>query len=422
MAPDLRTVTLERTSRHVNRGIATLGRLIAAPVEQRSAGTKVYADDGHTYLDCGGFGVFLLGHCHPAVVSAVRTQLEHHPLSTRLFLNAPLAEAAEALAAVAPPGLEYVFLLNSGAEAVEVGLKLARLAGRHRVVAMRGGFHGKTLGALSITDRPAYRAPFAPLLPDIEFVAFGDVEALDAALATHGDRTAVVLEPVQGEGGVRIPPPGYLSAVRASCQRAGAVLVLDEIQTGLGRLGTWWGADGEGVSPDILLSGKILGGGVVPAGGVVASPQMFAALNDDPLLHSSTFAGSPITAAAVSATIRVITEDGLVERSHELGQLVLDLAREAVRRHCPHLVHEVRGRGLLVGIDFVSSDVATEFMLGLLEHHVIPSYSLNSHHVLRLTPPALLDDADLAWLAAALDGAARELASADLVAPAPPIP
>jgi putrescine aminotransferase len=174
------------------------------------------------------------------------------------------------------------------------------------------------------------------------------------------------------------------------------------------------GADLEGVSPDILLTGKILGGGVMPVGGVVATAEVFAPLNDDPLLHSSTFAGNPMAAAAVSATIRVIQDEDLVSRSRHLGELVIGLARQALDRHCPSVVTEVRGRGLLVGLEFVSADIATEFMLGLLERRVIPSYSLNSHHVLRLTPPALLDGADLEWLATALQGAAADVGRAHL--------
>jgi putrescine aminotransferase len=409
--PASRDVVLQRYNDHVNRSLAGLARLMAAPVEDSSDGTRVFGQDGEEYLDCGGFGVFLLGHCHPTVVMAVRHQLETHPLATRLFLNPQLAEAAEALAGVSPPGLDHVFLTNSGAEAVEVGLKLARLAGRTRLVAMDGGFHGKTLGALSVTGRPLYRQPFAPLLPDVDFVAFGDLAALDTALQSRGTETAVILEPIQAEGGVQIPPSGYLAGVRERCTASGAVMILDEIQSGLGRLGAWWGADLEGVSPDILLCGKILGGGVMPVGGLVASAELFKPLDDDPLLHSSTFAGSPLAAAAVTATIGVIRDEGLVERSRWLGATVLEVVADAVEAHCQDLVREVRGRGLLIGIDFVSADAATEFMLGLIERRVIPSYSLNTHHVLRLTPPALLDGADLDWLAAALDGAARQAAA-----------
>ena len=308
-----------------------------------------------------------------------------------------------------------------GAAAAEVCIKLARLAGKTRIVAMDGGFHGKTMGALSVTGRPQYRDPFSPLVPGVEFVPFGDAVALDQALARGGDTTAVLLEPVQAEGGVNIPPPGYLGHVRDACTRVGAMLLLDEIQSGLGRLGAWWGADAEGVCPDVLLVGKTLGGGVMPVGGVIATAEAFAPLNEDPLLHSSTFAGSPLAAAAVTATLGVLRDEGLVERADRLGPVVLDLAREAVERHCPGVVRDVRGRGLLVGIEFVSSDLATEFMMGLVERRVIPSYSLNCHRVLRLTPPATLGAADLDWLAVALAGAARELgAGAPSVPPTPP--
>jgi putrescine aminotransferase len=407
--PD-RSAVLRRYDAHVNTSLAGLARMVATPVEVEATGTKVLGDDGKAYLDCGGFGVFLLGHRHPRVVAAVRAQLERNPLATRLFLNPELAQASEDLARVAPDGLDYVFLTNSGAEATEVGLKLARLSGRGRLISTRGGFHGKTLGALSVTGRPQYREPFAPLLPAVSFVDFGDAAALRDELAADSSPAAVLLEPVQAEGGVRIPPDGYLRQVRQLCDEFGALLIVDEIQSGMGRVGHWWGCDAAGVRPDVLLSGKILGGGVMPVGAALATADVFAPLNADPLLHSSTFAGSPLAAAAVSATIDVIETEGLVQRSRGLGKTVVDLAREAVTAHCPHVVNEVRGQGLLIGIDFVSPDVATEFLISLLDEQVIPSYSLNSNNVLRLTPPALLDAADLDWLGRALDRAARSLA------------
>ncbi len=396
--------------RHVNKSSAVLADLIGAPLEVSSAGTKVYDEHGNAYLDCGGYAVFLLGHCHPDVVAAVHRQLDTHPLATRLLPTPPLAEAAATLAAAAPPGLDHVFLTNSGAEATELGLKLARLGGRTRVVAMTGGFHGKTLGALSITGRAQYRTPFAPLLPDVEFVPYGDAAALDRALDRDGPRTCVVLEPVQGEGGVVIPPPGYLRAVRDRCTQTGALFMADEIQTGLGRLGRWWGVDAEDVVPDVLLVGKILSGGVIPVGAVVATDDVFAPLDADPLLHSSTYAGNPLAAVAATETIRVIAREGLVERAAVLGRELLAMTSEVVSAHCPDLVREVRGAGLLIGIDFAAPDLAAEFMMALLEKRVITSYSLNTHTVLRLTPPAVLDRADLDLLEAALTAAARDLA------------
>ena len=409
IASAIRDQVLARYTKHVNKSLASLARLIAVPAEVAAAGSKVLGSDGHTYLDCGGFGVFLLGHCHPAVVAAVRSQLERNPLATRLFLNPELAQAATDLAGITPSGLNYVFLTNSGAEATELGLKLARLAGKRHVIAMHGGFHGKTLGALSVTGRPQYRDPFGPLLPMIDFIPFGDIAALQSVLTAQ---SVVLLEPAQAEGGVRLPPDGYLRQVRQACTEVGAAMILDEIQSGMGRLGAWWGADLAGVTPDVLLTGKILGGGVMPAGGIVASEQMFAPLNADPLLHSSTFAGNPLAAAAVTATIGAIKSEGLIQRTRELGPQVHDLAVDAVTARCPHLVTEVRGEGLLIGIDFVSPDAAAEFLTGLLDEHVIPCYSLNSANVLRLTPPAILDAADLDWLGHALISAAKQVARA----------
>jgi putrescine aminotransferase len=247
---------VELYRRHVNRGVATIAGMVGLPAEVRSAGSLVFDETGRAFLDCGGYGVFIAGHCHPVVVDAVRSQLDRNPLSSRALLSPELASAAARLAAVAPGDLSYVCFGNSGAEAVEIGIKIARLNGKSRLIAMDGGFHGKTLGALSITGRSRYRTPFLPLLPGVEFIPYGDAGALEQMLAQDGDKSCVILEPVQGEGGVIVPPDGYLREVREICLDHGALLILDEIQTGLGRLGAWWGADREGVVPDVLLVAK----------------------------------------------------------------------------------------------------------------------------------------------------------------------
>jgi putrescine aminotransferase len=427
-APTDRRAALDRYRRHVNKSSAALVELLGAPLPEVALGNHLYDADGVRYLDCAGFGVNLIGHRHPVVVDAVKRQLDRSPLVSRPLISRVTADAAAALADVAPPGLDHVYLTNSGAEAVEVALKLARLHGRTRVIAMRDGFHGKTFGALSVTGRPAYRAPFEPLLPGVEFAAFGDIDDLARRLATDGERSCVLAEPILGEGGVHVPPPGWLAAVRELCTRTGALLILDEIQTGLGRTGAWWAADTEGVVPDILLSGKILSGGVVPVGAVLATDAVFRPLDEDPMLHSSTFAGSPLAAAAVTATLDVLRTEGLVARSAELGVELSALVREVLAEHCPGLVAEVRGRGLLIGMDFVSSDLAVEFLMELLARRVVPSYSLNKYNVLRLTPPATLTVADVAELHEALTGAAREVgrrrarASRRPAAPTRPVP
>ncbi len=405
----LRDAVLRQYQRHVNTGLAKLAKVAGLPVETRSDGCFVFDQDGEPYLDCGGYSVFLLGHRHPRVVEAVRAQLDRHPLTTRVLLNAEMAQAAEALTARAPSGLDYVVFTNSGAEAVEAGIKLARLAGRNRLVSTTGGFHGKTMGALSVTGRPRYREAFQPLLPDVEFVPYGDVDAMSAVLSSQGPRSAVILEPVQGESGVVIPPEGYLRDVRQLCSERGALLILDEIQTGLGRLGSWWGADRDQVSPDILLVGKALGGGVMPVGAALAGAATFAGLNRDPFLHTSTFAGNPLAMAAAASAIAAIEEEGIVERARVLGESILRELRRLLFAGCPDLVADVRGTGLLIGVEFREEHVAGDFIHELLRRKVILANSLNAFSVARLTPPAIMTDAECRLLFDAVEDVAVTL-------------
>ncbi len=325
--------TIARYRAHVSEGMAMLAELMEAHVEVRSEGTRIWDEAGTEYLDCGGYGVFILGHRYPRVVAAVRDQLDRHPMSSRVLLNGELAHAAEQLARVAPDGLEYVFFTNSGAEAAELAIKLARVNGRRRLISTHGGFHGKTNGALSVTGKAMFRDPFQPGLADVSFVAFDDVDALEAELAA-GDRAAVILEPIQAEGGVIIPADGYLQAVRELCDRHGALLILDEVQTGLGRLGSWWGADRAGVVPDILLVGKGLSGGVVPVAAVVATPDAYRTISEDPLLHSSTYAGNPLAMSAASAAITALEEDDIIPRARALGARLLDELLALKRGSC----------------------------------------------------------------------------------------
>ena len=404
-----RQAVRQRHQRYVNRSFGKLAGVMNLPVEVRSEGCLVYDETGAAYLDCGGYGVFLMGHCHPKVVAAVKAQLERHPLATRGLLNLELVEAGETLISVAPRGMQYAFFANSGAEATELGLKLARLHGKTKLIAMHGGYHGKTLGALSVTARAHFQDPFRPLLPDVRFVPYGDATALEAALVEQGNQSAVILEPVQGEGGAIAPPLGYLRQVADLCQRYGALLILDEIQSGLGRLGHWWGADREGITPDIMLVGKGLSGGVVPVSAVVATAEAYEPLNNDFILHSSTFAGSPLAMAAAKSAVEVIRDENLVQRAGVMGEYMLSNLRTLLAEACPDLVVDVRGVGLLIGIEFTSSDLAGELMMKLLERRIILSHSLNSHRVLRLTPPALLTEEQCAWLFTAIYEAGREM-------------
>jgi putrescine aminotransferase len=397
--------TIERYRAHVSEGMAMLAEIMAMHVEVRSEGTRIWDEADTEYLDCGGYGVFILGHRHPRVVAAVHAQLDRHPMAARVLLNGDMARAAEELAAIAPAGLDYVFFTNSGAEATELAIKLARVNGRRRLISTTGGFHGKTNGALTVTGKAMFRDPFAPLLADVSFVPFDDVAALEAELAA-GEPAAVVLEPVQAEGGVIIPADGYLRAVRELCDRHGALFVLDEIQTGLGRLGSWWGADREGVSPDVLLTGKGLSGGVVPVAAVVATAAAYQVLSEDPLLHSSTYAGNPLAMAAASAAIAAIEEEGVNERAATLGARLLDELVALQRDVAPTALKAVRGLGLLLALEFAEDHYAGDFVLELLARRVIVSTSLNVNRVVRLHPAAIMSEEDIQWLLEALRASA----------------
>jgi putrescine aminotransferase len=392
---------------HLGRTTARIAEHTGLPVEHRSEGSRVWDEQGKEYLDCGGYGVFILGHRHPDVVRAMHEQLDRHPVATRTLLSAELALAAARLAATTPPGLDYVYFACTGAEAVETAIKLARASGRRRLIAMERGFHGKTMGALSISNRAVFQRPFQPLLPDVTTVPFGDIAALDAALTSADGKACVVVEPVQGEGGVRIPPPGYLRAVAEHCRRAGAFLVVDEIQTGLGRLGAWWGCEAEGVVPDLLLAGKALGGGCVPVSAVVATEEAFAPFNRNPRLHSSTFSGTPLAMAAVRAALDVIERDGIVERARTLGESLLERVKGSLAGAPVDVVREVRGRGLLIGIELTHPRLAGAMMMALLERGVITANTLGVDTVVRLSPPALLVEDEVDWLVDALGWAVK---------------
>lgn len=397
MSPEqTKAAVTARYRAHLSPARATLGELFGGLVESSSSGAWVFTTDGRALLNCGGYGVLLMGARHPRVVRAVTEQIATHPVATRMLLEPRAGAAAEALAAVTPPGLDHVHFAGSGAEAVEAALKLARCHGRTRVLATHGGYHGKTMGALSATGNPMYREPFLPLLPGFRHLPYGDAAALEQELAQGpADTACVIVEPVQAEAGVHIPPPGYLSEVAASCRAHGALLVLDEVQTGLGRLGTWWGADREGVVPDILLVGKALSGGVIPVSAMVARQEVFQPFGSDPFVHTSTFSAAPVAMAAAEAAIACIEEEGLVLRAKALGSHLLPRIRQIAAECLGELLVEVRGAGLLIGIELAEPGLTAELLLELISRGVIANHSLNSHAVLRFTPPAVLTDRDV---------------------------
>lgn len=368
----------------------------------RGEGAHVWDADGNRYLDLvGGIAVNILGHAHPAVVAAVTEQIATLGHTSNLYVNPVTVELAETLLDVAGlTGQAKVLFSNSGAEAVEAAVKLARLTGRGGIVACDGAFHGRTMGALSVTGQPAKRTPFEPLLPGVTHVPFGDVDALRAAVGQ--DTAAVFVEPVLGEGGVYQAPAGFLQAAREITQLAGALLVVDEVQTGLGRLGSWFAFQQAGITPDVITLAKGLGGGL-PIGACVGVGRAADLLQ--PGQHGTTFGGNPVTSAAGLAVLRTIAADGLCEQAAALGKEVA----AGVEALDHPLVTEVRGAGLLLGIGLarpVSAAVAQAAeQAGYLVNNVQPD-------TIRLAPP-LIVDADqlhgfLAALPAALDAASEE--------------
>ncbi|MBV8688930.1 MAG: aspartate aminotransferase family protein, partial [Candidatus Eremiobacteraeota bacterium] len=314
-ADDLYAEVYDDYRQYVNPPLARVMKVSGSPVEVRAQGATIYDQKGKAYLDfAGGYGVFTLGHRHPKVVAAVKAQLDKMALSGKTMFNPVLGRAARKLAERTPGDLQISFFCNSGAESVEGAIKLARAATkRHKVVATQNAFHGKTLGALSASGREYFRDQYRPLLAEIEHVPYGDATVLTEAL--H-DAAAFVVEPVQGEGGVIVPPAGYLRAAREACDASGALFIADEVQTGLGRLGMWFGCDRDGVVPDVMTLAKGLSGGVMPVGAYIARANCWnAAYAKAPLMHTSTFGGSEIACAAVIAALEALEEEQLVQNA-----------------------------------------------------------------------------------------------------------
>ncbi|WP_343575446.1 acetylornithine transaminase [Mycobacterium sp.] len=365
------------------------------PVALASGNGAVLTDvDGTSYLDLlGGIAVNILGHGHPAVIEAVTVQMSTLGHTSNLYAAEPGIALAEALAHLLGADAETrVLFCNSGTEANEAAFKLSRLTGRTKLVAAQGGFHGRTMGALALTGQPAKQAPFAPLPGDVTHVRYGDADALAAAVGD--DTAAVFLEPIMGESGIVVPPDGYLAAARDITARHGALLVLDEVQTGMGRTGTFFAHQHDGITPDVVTMAKGLGGGL-PIGACLATGPAARLLT--PGLHGSTFGGNPICAAAALAVLRVIADDDLVRRSGVLGK-TLHQNIESLRH--PSIDH-VRGRGLLCGIvltTLTAKDVeAAARAAGFLVNAAAPD-------VVRLAPALTITEPQLDSFVTALPG------------------
>ncbi len=369
--------------------------------------------NGREYIDClGGFGIFNVGHRHPKVMSAVRAQLERQALHSQDLLDPLRAMLAKTLALLTPGDLKYSFFSNSGTESVEAALKLARTFDPKKptIVVATKGFHGKSFGSLSASGKSTFRIPFGAMLPGFKHVPFNDIAALEDMMAsskmTGEDVGAVLLEPIQGEGGVNVPSDEYLPAVRRLCDEFGALLIFDEVQTGLGRTGKMFACEHWNVAPDIICLAKALGGGVMPIGATVATEAVFSKLFANPFLHTTTFGGNPLACAAALATIDVVIEERLSERAASMGDYMLDGLRRAVRGH-GDIVLDVRGKGLLMALEFADDTTGFTIAKHLFDRGVLVAGTLINARTVRVEPPLTIEreqaDKVFAVLTEALD-------------------
>lgn len=363
---------------------------------RKSGDTRNIEWDGHTvylrdimgkeFIDClGGYGVFNCGHMHPKIVQAVKNQLDYMGISSQELLNPDQARLAKLLADVAPGDLQYTFFSNSGAEAVEAAIKLAFLhSGKHEIIAMEMGYHGKTLGALSATQREVFRKPYEPLVPGFSAVPFNNAAALEAAIT---DKTAaVIMEPIQGEGGIIVPNDDYLPAVREITKKKGVLLIFDEVQSGMGRTGKFLACENWGVAPDIVCLAKALGGGLIPIGATMSTAEIWKCLEPNPFIHSNTFGGNPLACVTAIATIEVLLKENLMENAVRMGAYFL-MGLKALAVKYAHHIKVARGFGFMIGLEMHERDTAVKAAKGLFEAGVLVAHTMNNPSVIRVEPP-----------------------------------
>jgi len=353
---------------------------------EKALGSHVWDTDNNEYIDCmGGYGVALVGHRNERVVNAIKSQIEKVITVHSSFYNKTREEFLQTLIGIAPAGLSQVHLNNSGAESVEAGIKFARkFTGRKGMVAMKGSYHGKSMGALSLTFSPKYRESFQPLLEKVTFSPYGDIDALQTAV--DKDTAFVILEPIQGESGIHVPPDGFLQDVRKICDENGSLLVFDEIQSGLGRTGRMWASEHWETTPDIMCLAKGIAGGV-PMGATLVRPDILSVIKKGE--HSSTFGGNPLACAAGTATLQALTQDGLVENAKNMGEKFLRGLNDLKSKH--KIIREVRGKGLMIGVE-LKFEVKDILMEGI-KKGLLLLYS--GRNILRLLPPLVISDEDV---------------------------
>ena len=353
---------------------------------EKGLGSHVWDTDNKEYIDCmGGYGVALVGHRNERVVNAIKNQLEKIITVHSSLYSKTREEFLENLMKIAPKGLSQVHLNNSGAESIEAAIKFARkFTGKKGMVAMNGSYHGKSLGALSLTFNPKYRISFQPLVDKVSFSPYGNIDELQNTI--DNDTAFIILEPIQGESGIHVPPDGFLQKVRKICDENEILLIFDEIQSGLGRTGRMWASEHWETSPDILCLAKGIAGGV-PMGATLVRPDILSVMNKGE--HSSTFGGNPLSCSAGTATIQALTQDGLIDNAEKMGQQFRQGLDTLKSKH--NIIREVRGKGLMIGIELKFE--VKDILLEGIKKGVLLLYS--GRNILRLLPPLVITDDDV---------------------------
>ena len=361
---------------------------------EKGVGAHVWDINGKEYIDCmGGYGVAIVGHQNKRVVKAIKEQVDKIITVHSSLYNKTREEFLKTLIGLAPKGLTQVHLNNSGAEAIEAAIKFARkFTGKKGMVAMKGSYHGKSLGALSITFNPKYKKAFEPLVEKVSFASFGDIESLRSTI--DEDTAFVILEPIQGESGINVAPDGFLQEVRKLCDEKGILLIFDEIQAGLGRTGRLWACDHWNTAPDILCLAKGIAGGV-PMGATLVRPDILASMSKGE--HSSTFGGNPLSCAAGIATLQALTQDGLIENAEKMGKLFREGLEKLKEKHS--IIREIRGKGLMIGVELKFE--VKDILMNLMKEGILMLYS--GRNILRILPPLVISKEDIAKVLQTLD-------------------
>ena len=388
--------TVENFANHINKGWLKYRKSMTeagdfASVEWTGQGSLLTDTRGREFIDVlGGFGLYSAGIRHPKIVAAAKAQLDRSPQYSQEMLDPLRAHLGKVLANILPGDIQYGFFINSGTEAVDGAMKLAKLyTGKAGFIATEKAFHGKTLGPLTLMGKSTYREPLLPLLANVRHVPFGDADAVEQVLASAkqvGDGiAAMVVEPIQGEAGAIIPPDDYWPRLREICDRYGVLLIADEVQTGLGRTGTLFGVDHWNVAPDIICLGKALGGGVIPCSGFFSTAKIWECMEPNPFMHSTTTGGNPIACAAALAYINVLLEEDLAGQAKAKGEYILDKL-VALKAKYPRVLAEVRGKGLLIGMDFTTDEMGWQFASGMFTKRVLTAGTFNNARTIRIEP------------------------------------